>query len=312
LTHLAESLGYTNVWYGDSQNIWRETYVTMAAAAVGTTRVVLGTAVTNATTRHESVLASSWATLAELTNGRVVMGIGAGDSSLRTMGMTPMKLADLERAVIRLRALLAGDWVTGPVSGIPYRLDYLAEASPVPVYLAASSPQSLRLAGRVADGVILAVGVDPRSIRSALVDLEEGANEVGRSLENLDIVLWIPAAIADDGRIARDLARPHVASMVVQPRPAEMREEHSEAIASIRARYNYFRHMNVEPEVASLVPDALVDMFALVGTADECREKLQALVELPIDQISIVPQVAPGTNRAEAMRLFAELFTEIR
>jgi 5,10-methylenetetrahydromethanopterin reductase len=91
-----------------------------------------------------------------------------------------------------------------------------------------------------------------------------------------------------------------------------MREEHSEAIASIRARYNYFRHMNVEPEVASLVPDALVDMFALVGTADECREKLQALVELPIDQISIVPQVAPGTNRAEAMRLFAELFTEIR
>ena len=74
LTHLAEELGYDNVWFGDSQNIWREAYVNMAAAAVGTERIVFGTGVTQAITRHPSVLASVWATLHELTGGRIACG----------------------------------------------------------------------------------------------------------------------------------------------------------------------------------------------------------------------------------------------
>ena len=69
-TLLAEELGYDNVWFGDSQNIWREASITMGAAAVGTERVVFGTGVTNAVTRHRSLLASTWATLWEYTGGR--------------------------------------------------------------------------------------------------------------------------------------------------------------------------------------------------------------------------------------------------
>ena len=94
---LCEDLGYDNVWFGDSQNIWRESSTVMGAAAVGTDRIVFGTGVTNAVTRHPSLLASTWATLAEFTGGRVALGIGTGDSSLRTMGLKPQKLAELER-----------------------------------------------------------------------------------------------------------------------------------------------------------------------------------------------------------------------
>ncbi len=86
---LCEELGYDNVWFGDSQNIWRESSTVMGAAAVGTERIVFGTGVTNAVTRHPSLLASTWATLAEFTGGRVALGIGTGDSSLRTMGLKP-------------------------------------------------------------------------------------------------------------------------------------------------------------------------------------------------------------------------------
>ena len=98
---LCESLGYDNVWFGDSQNIWRESSTVMGAAAVGTEKIVFGTGVTNAVTRHPSLLASTWATLAEFTGGRVALGIGTGDSSLRTMGLTPQKLAELEQSITR-------------------------------------------------------------------------------------------------------------------------------------------------------------------------------------------------------------------
>ncbi|MDT0550434.1 LLM class flavin-dependent oxidoreductase, partial [Streptomyces lonegramiae] len=105
---LSESLGYDNVWFGDSQNIWRESSTVMGAAAVGTERIIFGTGVTNAVTRHQSLLASTWATLAEYTGGRVALGIGTGDSSLRTMGLKPLKLAELEESIRELRALFRG------------------------------------------------------------------------------------------------------------------------------------------------------------------------------------------------------------
>src|SRR5882757_7041821 len=108
---LAEELGYEHAWIGDSQNIWRESSVTMGAAAVGTSRIVLGTGVTNAVTRHRSLLASTWATLHELTEGRAALGIGTGDSSLRTMGLSPLKLAELERGALCAVGLERGEVV---------------------------------------------------------------------------------------------------------------------------------------------------------------------------------------------------------
>ncbi len=313
LTQLAESLGYDNAWFGDSQNIWREAYVTIATAAAATHRITLGTAVTNAVTRHESVLASAWATLSELTNGRVVLGIGAGDSSLRTMGMTPMRLADFEASVLRLRALLAGEPVTESVSGAKYHLAYVGgEPRRVPIYVAASNPNFLRLAGRVADGAILAVGADPGPVRAALAQLQEGAREAGRSLTDLRIVLWIPVSIAHDSRIAKDLAKPHVASVLMQPRPVEIYGDHSAAIQSIRQKYDYFQHMQAGPEVAQLVPDSLVDLFALAGTPAECRTRLEALAELPIDQLAIIPEAGPGRDRSETIKAFATIMKEMR
>src|SRR5262249_55803590 len=82
LVRTAEELGFANAWIGDSQNLWRDAYVTLGAAAAVTDRIVLGTGVTNAVTRHVSVLASAWASLAELAPARVAFAIGTGDSSL--------------------------------------------------------------------------------------------------------------------------------------------------------------------------------------------------------------------------------------
>ena len=311
LTHLAESLGYDNVWFGDSQNIWRESSVTMGAAAVGTERIIFGTGVTNAVTRHRSVLASTWATLHELTGGRVVLGIGTGDSSLRTMGLTPMKLAELESAITELRALLRGDSVREPHSDASYHLNYVTGPLDVPIYVAASAPKILELSGRVADGVIILVGTAPHFIAAALERIRKGAESSGRSLSDLTIVLWTPTAISDDPVTARDLVRAHVARVVIRPLPAEVDPRQLAAIERIRTSYDYYHHMDTQADHAGLVPDDLVDLFALAGTQDECRERLQAISGLGVDQVSIVPFVAAGKDRGDVMRAFAQITSDL-
>ena len=307
LTALAESLGYDNVWFGDSQNIWREASVTMAAAAVGTSRIIFGTGVTNAVTRHRSLLASTWATMFELTGGRVAMGIGAGDSSLRTMGLAPMTLNALENAVAEIRTLFAGGSVKEPNSGADYHLNYVDHPLHIPIYIAASAPKILRLAGRTADGVILLVGTAPEFVAAALRTVEEGARDAGRTLADLHLVLWTPTAINNDGSKARDLVRAHVARVVIRPLPAPIDSDLAKVVEGIRSSYDYYHHMDTEAAHADLVPDRLVDLFSLAGTPEECAKRIKTLQNTGIDQISIVPFVRPGESREGTIRLFAEI-----
>lgn len=307
LTHLAEELGYDNVWFGDSQNIWREAYVNMAAAAVGTERIVFGTGVTQAITRHPSVLASVWATLHELTGGRTACGIGTGDSSLRTMGLSPMKLAELEDTVTDLRALFAGNEAIERSSEAPFRLNYVDVPRDIPIYIAASAPKITELTGRIADGVILLVGTDERFITAGLERLERGAKASGRTLDDLHIVLWTPTAIHEDPAVARDLVRAHVARVIIRPLPAELPEDKMEQVRQLRESYDYYHHLDTSAGHADLVPDELIPHFALAGTPEECAARVAALSALPIDQIAIVPFTPVGGDRGQTMREFARM-----
>lgn len=307
LTLLAESLGFDHAWFGDSQNIWRESSTTIGACAVGTERITFGTGVTNAVTRHPSLLASTWATLSEFTGGRAALGIGTGDSSLRTMGLSPLKLAQLEKAIADLRTLLRGESVTEPDSGAEYRLNYLTAPAQVPIYIAASAPKILRMAGRIADGVIILVGTAPEFINAALDTVAAGAAESGRTLDDIHVVLWTPTAIDEDGDKARSLVRAHVSRVVIRPLPAEVDPRMQAAVDRIREHYDYYQHMVPEAEHASLVPDELVDMFALAGTPDECAKRLELVTATGVDQISTVPFVPAGESREPTIRAFASL-----
>lgn len=308
---LSESLGYDNVWFGDSQNIWRESSTVMGAAAVGTERIVFGTGVTNSVTRHPSLLASTWATLAEFTGGRVALGIGTGDSSLRTMGLKPLKLAELEASIRDLRALFRGEKVAEPTSGAEYHLNYLTEPMNIPIYIAASAPKILRMSGRIADGVIVLVGTAPHFIEAALKTIEAGAAESGRTLDDLHIVLWTPTAIDEDRTQARDLVRAHVSRVAIRPLPATVDPALEKVIDRIRDSYNYYEHMSTEASHADLVPDELVDLFALAGTRDECTQRLKEIEALGVDQVSIIPFVRPGESRAPTIRTFAEIVSSL-
>jgi 5,10-methylenetetrahydromethanopterin reductase len=302
LAKLAEELGYSHVWIGDSHLIWREAYVNMAAAALNTKHVKLGTGVTNPLTRHPSVVASAYATLEELAPGRFIVGIGLGDSSVETMGMKPAKLGFFEQTIREMRELIAGKEVQLDSGKI--HLKHPAKQA-MPVYIAASGPKMLELSGKIADGIIVLVGVADEYLAQAKARIEAGAKAAGRKLADIHLVLWVPCAVSDTAP-AKDAVKAHVARVVAHPQPYVLDKEEQKVLAEIRKTYDYYHHMDQEANHAEVIPDWLVDKFAIAGTVAECRAQVERIQKSGIQQIAIIPYSAPGGSRDETMRGFAK------
>lgn len=300
LAKASESLGFSHAWFGDSHLIWREAYVNLTAAAVSTSRLVLGTGVTNVLTRDPSVVASAFSTLQEAFPRRLILGLGLGDSAVETMGRKPARLAEFELAVNRMRQLMDGHEVAIDTGKI--HLKHGARDR-VPVYFAASGPRMCELAGRMADGVIILVGVDPPRVRQAIDAIGAGARAAGRTLDAIDLVLWVPCAVADTG--ARDAVKAHVARVVAHPLPFTLAPDEQKVLDDIRRAYNYYQHMEHRASQAMVVPDWLVDRFAVAGTPTEVRAGIDRLNDTGIKQVAIVPYGAGGGDREATLRRFA-------
>ncbi len=298
---LVESLGFDGMWLNDAQCRWRDVYVTLAAAAGSTSRIFLGPSVTNAMTRHLTVTASAMYTLDELTAGRARMGIGIGHAAVKDIGKRPTNIAHLTEAVQTIRKLWAGREVI--IDGFCSRLWY-AEVSPrsIPVYIAASGPRMIRLAGEIADGILLNVGAEPAYVRSALCGLEDGARAAGRSLEDIRVAARIPACISDDPD-ARRYVRPCVGVVVLRKAPSDLEEKDRQAVERIRQSYNPQEHLRMNAAYAEHVTDSLVEKFALAGRPEECLERVRALAKTGIDEINLT-FMHPDTENV--LRTFAQ------
>lgn len=308
---LAEALGFDTAWITDSHLVCRELWVTLTACALATTRIRLGPGVTVPHTRHVTVTASAAATLADLAPGRVVLGLGTGGSSAETMGLSLRQTArvrTLEGLAAAIRALLARGTVSLE-TGVEARLVWLDAPRPLPLYVAGSGPRMLEAAGRLGDGVILYVGVDPEILRAGLGCVAAGAGAVGRSLGELDVALWVPTGLDRDGRRAREHVRGRVASAMRHPLPAPLGAADETALRRLRAAYDPSQHARAGAPHRELVPDRFVELMALAGTPDEVAAQIRRLAVLPdIRRLILLPQ-APGDgveDRTALLRLFAE------
>jgi 5,10-methylenetetrahydromethanopterin reductase len=313
LAKLAEDLGYSTVYIGDSQMIWREAHVILGAAAVATSRILLAPGVTNPVTRDPAVIAAACATLDELTSGRGLLGIGTGDSALETVGKRPAKLAYLEQSIGAIRALLAGEPTIHPDSKAPARLTYARAGGHTPVYLAVSGPKIHRLAGRIGDGAIVLAGIDPGLLAASRRELQAGAAETGRDLEadGFKVVCWTPCSIQDDGRAAHKAVKAHVARILKRDLPFALDSETMDAVHIIREQYEYYEHMVVGTEHGVPVPDNLVEKFAVAGTLAEAREQIERLAATGlVDEIAIIPHTAEPVERERIIRQVGAMMRE--
>jgi 5,10-methylenetetrahydromethanopterin reductase len=248
------------------------------------------------------VLASAYATLEEYAPGRMIVGIGLGDSSVETMGMKPSTMANFEKSLQQMRELFAGKEAELPTGKI-HLLHPCKDK--VPVYVAASGPKMLELSGRVADGIIVLVGVAGEYIAHAREKIAAGAQASGRKLSDIRLVLWVPCAVSDSAP-AKNAVKAHVARVVAHPLPYVLDPEEQKVLEEIRKTYDYYHHMDQQANHAEVIPDWLVDKFAIAGTVDQCRAQIERIKKTGIQQIAIIPYSPQGGSREETIRGFAK------
>jgi len=190
----AEALGWDAVLQPDSQLRRRDTYVLLAAAAQATERVVLGPLLANPVNRHPTVTASSIATVDELAPGRTLLGWGVGDTAVRLAGLRPARVKELEESTRLVRALLDGQGVEVGATR-PARLPH---HRPVPIWIAAGGPRTLRMAGGVADGVFIRVGTHRANLARSIDAIRAGAADAGRDPSTVRVGAIFHTVLMDD------------------------------------------------------------------------------------------------------------------
>jgi 5,10-methylenetetrahydromethanopterin reductase len=276
-----EESGFDLLGVADSQSVFRELYVALTVAALNTARIRLGPLVTNPLTRHLVVTASAISSVDEVSGGRAMLGIGSGDSAIFTLGAPPSTVAGLEDSIATLGRLTAGE----AIERGGRRWQVHRSRRRVPVYLAAEGPRTLELAGRVADGVIVGLGLTPEVIRLSLDAIERGARVAGRTLGDLDVWWFAKTNVADTRAAAIEpitmalaASANHAFRFTVEGKgvPLDLHEK----IKGLQREYDAHHHEIAGAANALLterwgLTEFLADRFGIVGTPDDCVAQIR-------------------------------------
>lgn len=303
----AEALGYDSVWVTDSQMLFSDCYAVLALAARETSRIRLGPGTAICGTRIPPVQVAAMATLNRLAPGRVLLGIGTGNTAMRTMGQRPMKIADFAEYLRVLAALLKGEvvdynynGVSRPVKMLMHETKYMNLEPKIPLYVSGFGPRAMGLAGEYGDGLVFAIPPRGVAVAEALAHVRQGAARVKRDLAGFrncalaNIALLQPGEAADSDRIKAAIGPNVMASIYyfydevhekgIEPPPFLSRiwKKYCALVEAIPEPHRHFRthefhYTYMHPGEAELIDAQLIRDTCLVGTAEELIERVRQL-----------------------------------
>lgn len=289
----AEDLGFEAIFFADSHMNNVDPYQAMALCAAKTKKIRFGTAVTNMVYRDPTITANSFATLNEISEGRAIIGLGTGDGPVYSLGRTATKLNEFEKGLSTIRNLLHDRGIDVPNSqeraGGNVKLK--AGARPVPIYISAEGPKTLRVAGRTCDGVILGTGFDKAVTDWARRRIADGATSAGRSSDEIDIMPAGMIVVDDDGELARRRVRSRMANRAHHNFRFTMETvPEGEAAGVRRFMDNFDISKPIEERIdPSFVTDYLLERFTIAGTPEQCIAKVKRLEAGGIRRILLTP-----------------------
>lgn len=283
----AEAKGFEAVWQAESRLV-RDAIVPMAAYAAVTERIKVGSGVINNWTRNIGLLASTFLTLDDLAPDRILCGIGAWwDPLARNVGIQRRKpLLAMRETITVLRRLLQMERVTFHgefihVEGI--ELDVVhgrREPRNVPIYIGATGPKMMELAGEIADGVVLNYCVPPEYNDQAMEALERGARKAGRSVDDLDRPQLVVCSVDNDREKAIDRTRELLTQYLAQqPHIAKASGVSPEIVAEIQSILGWPATHEQIRQAKHLVPEELIHRITASGTPDEAKAKIQEYID---------------------------------
>ena len=307
---LAEAVGFDYVGVADSQSLFRELIVSLTVTAMETERIHFGPSVSNPLTRHPAVMASAIASLRELSGGRAFMGIGTGDSAILNLGLRPARLAMLREYIDALRSFMSGE--ATEYLGREGHVRWIGE--PAPIMMSAEGPRTLRIAGEIADRVMIHTGLTPDILADTVAHVRAGEWNAGKPLGATEIWALAKCNIDDDHdaaideiKMALSASAHHAFRFTLEGK--HVPEELHEAMMAIQGEYVPAEHEQVgETRNAAIsdefgVTDYLAERFAVVGTPEECRAKASLIADAGVDVLQIM---AVSHEPADIIRRFGE------
>jgi 5,10-methylenetetrahydromethanopterin reductase len=298
-----EAWGFAAVGVPDAHWLWPDCYVTLTQCALHSRRLRLGTFVTNPITRHPAVTAGAIAAINELSAGRAFLGIGTGDSAVYNVGLTAATVAQFRDALLAIKGFYSGET---RYAGKPVRQVWVHR--PVPLYVCAEGPKTLRLAGELADGVIVGSGLTPEVVHDAHARIREGAEAAGRRLADLDIWFFAKTNIAEDAGAAVDEIRMALAASANHAFRRTLAGKHlpphlHEPIEKLKAAYRPQEHelLGAERRHAQLVDELglkayLAERFAIVGTVNDCVAQIERAAAAGVQKMFLGPITGDPTK----------------
>jgi F420-dependent oxidoreductase-like protein len=317
----AERLGYDSVWAA-------EAYGSDAATILGwiagqTSKIRLGSAIFQMPARSPAMTAMTAATLDQLSDGRMILGIGSSGPQVaegwhgqrfgRQIQRTREYVAVVRKALARERLEFRGETLELPLPDGPgkaLKLTIAPVQDHIPIYLAAIGPNNTRLAGEIADGWIPTL-FSPEHVAEFRPLLEEGAAEAGRTLDGFDIAPTVNVFVTDDLTGARDAMRPFLALYVGGMGSREknfynqlvQRYDFEDAAREVQDLYLEGKR----EEAMAALPEDLIDLVSLCGPADRVRERLEVYREAGVGTLGVTPMAWNKDQRLQQLRLVAEL-----
>ncbi len=325
----AEELGFSRAWFYDTQMLSADPFVAMAAAAIKTSKIRLGTGVLIPSNRIAAVAANGFASLNKLAPGRIDFGVGTGFTGRRAMGLSAIRLADMEEYIRVVMALLAGETVEAEIEGkhrlirlLNPELGLINTHDPIGLYVAATGPRAQALTAKLGAGWISTIG-DPEAARAALREIHSKREAAGHSANALDAVVLTGGAILEEGEPAdspRAIAQagPRAAMLLhraadealagfpnATPAPPAIADTVAGYIKLARsfrpqgAHYleNHRGHlMFVKPKERPFVTADLIRLTTITGTENQVKDRIAALFAAGYDEVAL--QVVPGQEHA--------------
>lgn len=282
---VAEDTGFDIAGIADSQSLYRDVYVCEALVATNTRQIRFGSRVINPITRHPAVAACAAASIEELAPGRTMIGVGTGDSSVDNIGVRPANHTELIAYIRTIRELLLQGH--SQYNGTSCKQTWFRGR--IPIYLAASGPKTLQLAGELADGVVINTGMLPEIVKDSIAQVKIGCDRAKRSIDELDL-WWLPLTNVADNRdqavdeIAMTLASAgsHLSRFTTKGKhiPAQLMNK----VVELGRRYNSDQHDKPDSANRELIKelgllDYLADRFSIAGTPSDCIKKLENAID---------------------------------
>ncbi len=303
-----EEWGFDGMLLADSQDLNADIWVELALAAEATSTLKLGPGVTNLVTRHPTVTASAASSLQIESGGRVVLGLGRGDSAVSKIGLGSQPVAEFEVGLGQLQTLLSGETVTlenGTEAGIEWLA--AAGAPKVPVVVAATGPRVISAAAPQAEMIDFTVGAEPSRLEWAIGHAREAAGD-----REISLGAFLDIGVSEDLATARNLIRGSTAILArfgVESSSTEGLSDQTRAgIEQLASEYEEAGHGKSKSAAARDLSDEFIDRFGVCGSPDQVTEKLKELAALGLDRIVMVPGSLDADPSAvtESNRLFAE------